>query len=781
MKNFVLTLALTLWASFGLYAQKRLATQGLTLQFDSKAQITSIKGLSELMPANMKAHLIRIKQGSDTLTATSVRWKGNSCRFDFGQGIKLTVQSAKKKGYLRFDLAKVEGESKIDAVLWGPFPTTVSETVGEYVGVIRDAKQAFGIQSLNAKTTGGKLKNLDGTDPSRGTTATKESFGASLQAFCLNRNKERQMTIWNGVVPRAHVKANPEEKIQGSAIALFATETPKVLDVLERIELAEGLPHTTINGVWSKRSPEANKPYLITSFTEANIDQYLDYCEKLGYNTLYHGHPFKTWGHFELLPNQFPNGWDGMKACVEKAKARGIRIGVHTLTNFITTNDAFITPKPHPGLMMFCVTKLSRDLKADDREIYIENPEDYSRKNSLQALRIGDEIIQFAGVSEEAPYKLLRCKRGVFGTKASAHTKGATVGRLVDHPYKVFFPDFEMQKEMVSNLARFLNHTGVGQIDYDGHEGGWGTGEGESGMDYFSEQLTKEVRHELRNGSSRSNHYYWHSSSYLNWGEPWYGGFTKSQGHYRYKNQALLKRNYTPNMLGWFLLTPNTTLEEFEYMLARSAGYDAGYALYSQHKNFVGNPELDAIAEAVRIWEEARLGGVFSEEQKALLQDVNREFRLKKTGDQSYVLTHFDKTEFELPNLMVQPGQPNDVSATVDSKTKQPLYLTLGAVGKSGSIKKIILDFNGYETLEIEADLPPNGAVIYRGGDEFIIYDGKGRLKKKIKADTKGLVLDSGANTLRLSAEFESGADLTLKGYVRTPGKTETLKSKRPQ
>ncbi|MEA1887415.1 MAG: hypothetical protein U9N72_09410 [Bacteroidota bacterium] len=44
----------------------------------------------------------------------------------------------------------------------GGLMISMDETIGEIVGVVREDGYALGIQSLNAKTTGGKLKNPDG-------------------------------------------------------------------------------------------------------------------------------------------------------------------------------------------------------------------------------------------------------------------------------------------------------------------------------------------------------------------------------------------------------------------------------------------------------------------------------------------------------------------------------------------------------------------------------------------------------------------------------------------
>ncbi|MDT8402652.1 MAG: hypothetical protein RQ743_13235 [Bacteroidales bacterium] len=294
-------------------------------------------------------------------------------------------------------------------------------------------------------------------------------------------------------------------------------------------------------------------------------------------------------------------------------------------------------------------------------------------------------------------------------------------------------------------------------------------------MDYFSEQLQKQVGHELRNGSSRSNHYYWHTVSYLNWGEPWYGGFTKSQGHYRYQNQALLKRNYIPNMLGWFMLTEATTLQEFEYKLARSAGYDAGYALYSMPDDMKNNPEFDEIAEAIYTWEEARLRKIFNEDQLEELRDVNNDFSLGRVSEKEFSLQYYEKKHFELLNLPVQPGQPNDVSINFESGEDQPLYLVVGAVGESGSLSEIRIDYNGYTTYNIDVELKPNWSTIYRGDNKILVYDEVGRLKTKTDLEGDILKVNKGTNNIRISAGFSTGSDIKLSGYIRLKGKSDKI------
>lgn len=774
MKNvFILLLVL---CAFKLSAQKTVSAGEMIISLDERLKISSVYGEKEYLPENIDSYLISIRLGQQILYPGSAEWEGNNVRVYFDQDIDILISVKEFDKYLAIEILETNDDNRIDVLFYGPFPLTIKETVGEIVGVVREDDYAIGIQSLNAKTTGGKLTNPDGSDSARGTTATAEDYGSSLQAYCINRDKEREYAIRTNSIPCAFIPANPDGRLEGSAITLFGCDEEDVLGLIEEIEIEQGLPHSTINGKWSKTSPEANKPYLITTFTEDNIDEMIEYTKKLGYNTIYHGHPFSTWGHFDLIGDQFPGGWAGMKVCVEKAGAEGIRLGAHTLTNFITTNDPFITPVPDKDLMVFCRTVLTKDVSTTDTEIYIDDPGGYTYKNTNQALMLGDEIIRFSGVSETQPYKLLDCQRGQYGTAIGSHKAGDEIARLVDHPYKVFFPNWNLQKELITRLADFFNYTGMGQLDFDGHEGGWATGEGEYGMDYFSEQLQKEVGHELRNGSSRSNHYYWHTVSYINWGEPWYGGFTKSQGHYRYQNQELLKRNYIPNMLGWFLLNESTTLQEVEFMLARSAGYDAGYALYAMLDDMKANSEFESIAQAIRTWEEARLKKIFNEEQSEQLRDVNNDFSLDKSPGDEFVLQYYTKMYFELAERPVQPGQPNDVSLDFEAGEEQPFYIVIGAVGASGSISNINIDFNGYTTHSVNVELKPNWSVTYRGGDKILVYDEAGRLKTTLDFDGENLVLRRGMNNIRISADFSSGSDIELQGYIRLKGKTERIR-----
>jgi len=388
-------------------------------------------------------------------------------------GITIDVNVIEKKSHLVFEIVKAIPVNKIDAIVWGPFSTSISKTVGEVIGVVRDGETSVGLQVLNIKTLGGDMPSNEGSTWARGIAAKQYGWGSSLQAYSMNRDLPRFVDAWGGQQKNMPVPVMKGETVVGSKIALFSCKESQTLDRLEQIELEEDLPHPTINGVWFKKSPLFGKSYLISSFGENEVDEMIGYTKRAGLISLYHEGPFQSWGHFILDSTQFPNGNVGLKKSVEKAHAAGLRFGVHTLTNFINTNDPYVTPVPDDRLSLTGSSKLRLDIDDSQKEIEVGSPEYFTeqKNNSLHTVKIGKELIRYKTVSESAPFKLLDCQRGAFGTSAAAHKKDEAVGKLFDHPYNVFFPNLDMQREVALNLANLMNETGVDHLDFDGHEG----------------------------------------------------------------------------------------------------------------------------------------------------------------------------------------------------------------------------------------------------------------------------------------------------------------------
>jgi hypothetical protein len=656
-------------------------TSTASFEVNGSGALAAIRyGGRNLVAPGQLSPLLQVHTGGQWLLPTKAVWDASKAQFTLSygsSGITASVKTEAKESHLALELVSISPGGKVDLIQWGPYPTTVGSIVGEVLGVARSPEIAVGIQALNPKTLGG-IPAEDGSDifwgqrddpghypnlnPAllkdqsyRGNTAWPMPFGSVLRAYCRDRRRDRIIANWEQ--QKYVAPAFDDGGVVGSRIALFASPAAQALETIGKIEVAEGLPHPMLGGTWAKMSPRSNASYLIVDFGENDIVKAVSFARRAGLDCVYHSDPFNSWGHFTLRPKQFPHGWNGLKTCADMARKEGVSIGVHTLSNFITTTDAYVTPKPDPRLAKVGASTLAEDVPADAVEITIEAPDFFKKETCLNTVNIGEELVQYKSVSATAPWKLMACRRGAFGTRVSSHKRGDAIAKLADHAYKTFLTDMNLTLEVARKIAELCDFAGIRRISMDGLEGCFSTGHGDYGRSLFAktwyDALSPELRGRVFNDESNPGHFNWHINSYYNWGEPWYAGFRESQTLYRFKNQVFYERNLLPHMLGWFSLRASTTLADVEWMLARAAGYNAGFAL-ATNAAFVGSQtekgkestpqarQLGEILDAIREWENARLSGAFPEAIKTLLRDNTREFHLEGAGRGEWILYPLD-------------------------------------------------------------------------------------------------------------------------------------------
>jgi hypothetical protein len=751
-----------------------------SISLDEKGRISSLSDRlnnRELIDKSQPAPFVRLKIGSSIHFPDKLSYQPTSGTIDLfynEESINVKIEVRKKHRHLSFEVIDIKPIDKIDVLIWGPFPTKINEIVGEIIGVVRDQNFALGIQALNVETIGGYPLNEDGYDGSRGHAAEKKEWGSVLQAYSINRSKLRTIDVWDGQFPNMPVPPMKTSTVIGSKIALFGCDEKEVLNTIGEIEVSEGLPHPMIDGVWAKVSPERGRSYLIADYSENDIDELLGYTKRANLMTLYHMEPFESWGHYRVSRKSFPNGINGLKKCVEKAKAVGIRLGAHTLTNFIQTHDAYVTPIPDKRLAATGSSSLTEDINDTIRAIKVASPYYFANEkaNWLHTVMIDEELIRYNGVTADAPYKLLDCERGAFGTRKSGHAKNGTVKKLLDHPYEVFFPTIDMQREIAGNMAEFFNESGVSQMDFDGHEGCAASGEGDYAIELFAKDFYDKVDHTVINGTSNSKHFYWHINTYCNWGEPWYEGFRESMQEYRIKNQELFDRNYLPNMLGWYLLMPTTSLSDIEWMLARGSGYNAGFALATNLEALRVNPQTGEILDAIREWETVRRLGVFNQEQRERMKDPKFEFHLLKVDDSTWDLFPYHKSRefrWEISHdttLMMEFINPDK---------EQPVQFILRILGDSGSVINPEFRINKTTSVAFLMELKVNETLLCEGIPAARVYDRKGVQIENIRCSRDIPNIESGKHQIEFSCIFSGGLPASVIVQFKTIGTPERI------
>jgi len=608
------------------------------------------------LPPDVKAPVLQIEKAGRFHHPQGMTWlePGKELRLAYADvGVQATLAIEQKPTHITLRVTKVEPMDGVEQVGWGPYPTTIRGLIGGQVGVARNADYAIGIQALNAKTIGGAFTEGDGFKPkpdatlygynpylltrtgnlwSMGSTAEPQEYGSRLQAYCKNRNTR----VHRPEGRPQYTDAIDDGGVIGSAVALFGCPASQALTTIGAIEVAEGLPHPTFKSEWLKTSRQGAPIMFIIEYGEDSIEHALDVTERAGLNMIYCWKDvFKSWGHFELNPERWPHGWEGLRLCVARAEKRGIRLGFKTLSNFIDPTDPYVTPVPDPRLARIGSSVLAADIDAAAREIPIVDPTFFRQNTRLRTLMIDAELIRFGGVSPEAPWKLTACSRGAYRTKRSAHAARAQVHYLNDTRFRSgkFFGNYELSMEMARRLARLCNETGLSYMAHDGLEGNESYGWGDYGLTLFSQAWYNAMTPESRKWgpmleASRPTHFNWHTITHYGWGEMWSPGqdFRTWHTDYRYMRQFGYRRNLLPNMLGFYYMGMEDSLEDIEWLMARAAGFDAGLLMALPIEE---HPQMDPIVDAIREWNAVRLNVDLPRELKWAMQDDRNEFHLE--------------------------------------------------------------------------------------------------------------------------------------------------------
>jgi hypothetical protein len=797
-----------------------LETTWLKLGLSGKGYITSIfdkiKSV-EYFPSGQTVPLLTLYREETYLEPSSAKFdmQNNRIRLKYSIGSLAVIGIENKGEYLRFELLSLEPRNDVEAVVWGPFATTIDEKIGETICVVRNENFAFGLQALNINTIEGlpdgddncggggviealpghevpdSLKdrigerininvNVTGDIPDyvriyRGSAAVKKPFGSELRLFSRDRRSPRVIKNWLGNKDYVQYAEPVDADFAGSAIAMFGCPEHRTLDFIEKVEVKEGLPHPLFDGVWVKRSSFPGEAYMLN---EGDPLKSIKYARECGFSLIHIGDIFQNWGHFGYSEKRFPGGLREIIKDVETARINDISLGVHTLGMFTSKNDPYITPVPSDSLCKTGSTVLAKDAGKDDEDIFIKDPVYFRYMGSTHTAKIGSELLNYSKVSDNEPWRLFGCQRGQYGTTATDHSSGDTIDKLTNDSYSGFYPDIHLQDSYAKRLAQVCNETGVGLIDFDGFGGESPTGHGTYGAARFIDTWYRNIdRYRLVCGAG-TFHYYWHIFSFMNWGEPWYNALRESQVNYRIENQRYFERNLMPGMLGWFTLNPEYRPEDVEWIQARSAGFNAGYLIRIDER-IENNGYRDQLFEAIREWQNARRLDAFSPEQKVRLKDPHNEFHLERTGNDEWNLYPVNLSRgFIHKYREVQTGETLTSKFNFENPYReQPVQFYITAAGDSdvsASVSGISLKVNDYQSMDISVSLT-SGQRVVCDGKKVYLCDRTWKRIREINCD-KIPAISSGKTEIDVTCRFSDPDSPHLEFEFKSVGTPEQVK-----
>ncbi|MBX2944179.1 MAG: hypothetical protein KF860_17760, partial [Cyclobacteriaceae bacterium] len=268
--------------------------------------------------------------------------KDQTLTLSYENGSVAVVRIVSNKKYLKLSLVSLSESSEIEGVQWGPYHTSITNLLGEIIGVARDTSEAvnyaIGMLALDDNTLGGTSETVGDAAPFQYIIHSADTVRAPLpanlhegQVFTLggngitdvdfyshkepyyrimygnaarvdlkgrisisyhSRDRSRKRQVHFSLIPNMavnipnHIDVEPLKDIGfiGSSVALWGSpDNIALMDVIRNIVLSEKLPYPTINGKWIK-DPAAFVPDALTSGNQ--YDSIIAYTSRLGFKAI---------------------------------------------------------------------------------------------------------------------------------------------------------------------------------------------------------------------------------------------------------------------------------------------------------------------------------------------------------------------------------------------------------------------------------------------------------------------------------------------------------------
>ena len=127
-----------------LHAQTfQLQTKYAMIMVDDKGSIVSIKDKKtgqEYCPKGMSSALMSLYNHKQYILPKKAVYNAAKHEFTltYDNGSEARIKAEQKQQYLRFQLLSLTSRTEVDNIVWGPYKTTISKTIGDVIGVVRN-------------------------------------------------------------------------------------------------------------------------------------------------------------------------------------------------------------------------------------------------------------------------------------------------------------------------------------------------------------------------------------------------------------------------------------------------------------------------------------------------------------------------------------------------------------------------------------------------------------------------------------------------------------------
>lgn len=622
----------------------------VTLSFDEAGRIASLKDRASGAELVAKAvPMVSVQTGGRTLEPAS---------FAFGDGV-LTYAFPEGKGELALRIIPFEGGWTFALermTVENPQRITlgqVSPSCGKWVGFYANmfSTERFGVV-------------LRGYSPEARMSAT----GSGL-------------SVWTDCT-RPYV---------GLRFGLAAGPRGRLTEALRAMTVAAGVPHSDKGGAWALGAPACRNSYLMAyGFGEQSADWWIELARRGGFGSIHLDNFQKTLGHYEPIPARFPNGLASLSNSVAKIRAAGFTADMHTLSDAISLNDPWISPEAPPDLVAVHRYTLAEPLAAGTNGTTLVVKEKPGPKHDIilsyigngNILQVGTELIQYSGISTNAPWTFTGVKRGAFGTTVKPHAPGDEVKYLWQHFIALFAePESKLGADLYDNIGRIVAECGFDTVYLDGLDGlaPW-MGRFYRATHGIYEACVRHGAHPLYEDSCWSSYQWWYLSRIGAWDYPRWAPKMFTDRHLNDIIRKSRQENLLEPQMGWWKIRGASVqsaifrVDDHEYFFAKCAAADAASSIQLSRMD-LGPKSFPAPGmfpfNDVRIltymgwYERFRLAKAFSEKALAAMGEKGGDVRLRQDARGEWMLT---PVAYDIAH--VTAGDPSGWRVTSDADRK---------------------------------------------------------------------------------------------------------------
>ena len=441
-----------------------------------------------------------------------------------------------------------------------------------------------------------------------------------------------------------------EYKLLGAKIAFAALPSAEALDCAENIEIEQGLPHLTRDGIWLRKHPGRTASYMMAGrVTEQNVDEVIDFA-KGGFGCIE-----MTDGWYDSSPtyephrNTYPEGMKNLKAVADKIHAAGLLFGLHSMQGMVGWGgrlgmlDKHISPVADSRLLQKQFNTLAKDI--DDKATTIEVTEslqDWPEKDG--DLNINGEIVRYKSRTDKA---FMDCARGFRSTYRHSYKAGQKIGLIVNcWPIWggcIYAPDIEstLFDEIVERQAYILNETKADMAYFDAGEEWKPQPPQWRNTGRFINALQKRLHKPVfAGGNMLYTPLSWHS---IVRGAPAFDPMYYGRDIYtmRFKGYRPVYHSY--NMftgdVGWYrahVWSPSTnaaTPDELELLCLKAAATSSPISVQIDYGNYYSNKRMNEMLRYIKLCDKIKQEQLLPEDVCKELYNPRKRHALLQDGD----------------------------------------------------------------------------------------------------------------------------------------------------